>query len=200
MEATQRRSDGRQFPGRKDEAGIMSRSLSKKQRFDIFKRDAFVCQYCGRTPPAVVLECDHMVPVSGGGTDEPHNLITACFDCNRGKAAGSLGVAIASTADRAAELAERMEQAKAYEALLRKQKRKVAADIEKVSAIFSRTFPEWCLSDSARNSVRTFLKKLALEEVLDAMEMACTRRSRDQAFRYFCGICWKKIKEPGGRS
>ena len=31
----------------------MSRSLSKKARFEIFKRDGFVCQYCGAHPPKV---------------------------------------------------------------------------------------------------------------------------------------------------
>jgi hypothetical protein len=177
----------------------MARNLSKKQRFDIFKRDAFTCQYCGRTPPAVVLECDHIHPVSGGGSDEPHNLITACFDCNRGKAAGTLGVAIASTADRAAELAERMEQAKAYDALLRKQRRKLNSQVEIVCDAFTGVFTGWGLNDNARNSIRKFLKSLPLEEVIEAMEKACSKMSKEHAFKYFCGICWNKIKRPGER-
>lgn len=41
--------------------------LSKKTRFDVFKRDQFRCQYCGRTPPTVVLEVDHVVPVAENG-------------------------------------------------------------------------------------------------------------------------------------
>jgi 5-methylcytosine-specific restriction endonuclease McrA len=36
--------------------------------------------------PDVVLEVDHVVPRSRGGTDDPDNLITSCQDCNRGKA------------------------------------------------------------------------------------------------------------------
>ena len=40
--------------------------LSKKMRFEVFKRDAFKCQYCGGTPPAVILEIDHVDPKSGG--------------------------------------------------------------------------------------------------------------------------------------
>lgn len=60
-------------------------SLSKKTRFEIFKRDGFTCQYCGRRPPEVVLEVDHIDPSSKGGSDEELNLVTSCFDCNRGK-------------------------------------------------------------------------------------------------------------------
>lgn len=36
--------------------------------------------------PDIVLEIDHVVPRSKGGTDDPSNLVTACLDCNRGKA------------------------------------------------------------------------------------------------------------------
>jgi 5-methylcytosine-specific restriction endonuclease McrA len=60
-------------------------SLSKKLRFEVFKRDGFKCQYCGNHPPIVVLEVDHINPVSKGGTNEIDNLVTSCFDCNRGK-------------------------------------------------------------------------------------------------------------------
>lgn len=49
-------------------------------------------QYCGRKTPAVILEVDHVVPLSDGGRDEIENLATSCWDCNRGKGATSLGV------------------------------------------------------------------------------------------------------------
>ena len=39
------------------------KSLSKKIRFEVFKRDKFTCQYCGKTAPNVVLEVDHIEPV-----------------------------------------------------------------------------------------------------------------------------------------
>ena len=32
------------------------------------------------------LEVDHVVPVCKGGTNDPSNLVAACFRCNRGKA------------------------------------------------------------------------------------------------------------------
>jgi len=62
-------------------------SIGKKLRFEIFKRDSFTCQYCGRTPPDVVLHVDHIHPVAKGGDDDPMNLITSCDSCNLGKGA-----------------------------------------------------------------------------------------------------------------
>ncbi len=57
------------------------KSLSKKIRFEVFKKDSFTCQYCGSTPPSTVLEIDHINPVSLGGDNSIDNLITSCFDC-----------------------------------------------------------------------------------------------------------------------
>ena len=59
--------------------------IPPKLRFEVFKRDKFVCQYCGACGPDVELEIDHIIPVSRGGTDDMKNLKTACRDCNRGK-------------------------------------------------------------------------------------------------------------------
>lgn len=60
-------------------------------RFDVFNRDGFRCRYCGRGPEqGVFLEVDHVVPRSAGGPDTMANLVTACWDCNRGKSAKPL--------------------------------------------------------------------------------------------------------------
>ena len=61
------------------------KSLSQKIRYEVFKRDGFKCQYCGRSVPEVTLEVDHIVPVAEGGENDMMNLITSCRDCNRGK-------------------------------------------------------------------------------------------------------------------
>lgn len=56
-------------------------------RYAILERDDFTCQYCGRKAPDVALEVDHIIPVSNGGTNNPSNLKTACFECNSQKRA-----------------------------------------------------------------------------------------------------------------
>lgn len=61
------------------------KSISKKLRFEVFKRDSFTCQYCGKKAPEVILNADHIHPVSLGGTNDIVNLITACEGCNSGK-------------------------------------------------------------------------------------------------------------------
>jgi len=63
------------------------KAVSKGLRFEIFKRDGFTCQYCGERPPDVVLEIDHIMPVSKGGDNDKMNLVAACYACNRGKGA-----------------------------------------------------------------------------------------------------------------
>ena len=57
------------------------------ERFKIFQRDKFACVYCGRKSPDVELTADHVTPYCKGGLTVPENLVTACRDCNAGKAA-----------------------------------------------------------------------------------------------------------------
>lgn len=61
------------------------RRIGKKLRFEVFERDNFTCQYCGRSAPDTVLHVDHIRPVSQGGGDDIANLITSCMACNLGK-------------------------------------------------------------------------------------------------------------------
>lgn len=174
--------------------------LSSYRRFQIFKRDKFTCQYCGRVPPAVILEVDHILPVSKGGDNNNDNLLTACFDCNRGKANGTLEAVALDPSVRAEELKERARQIKAYERLLLREKKRRATEIDEIGEIFNRYFPQWVLNEHARVSVGRFLDQLAPSIVADAMEIACVRMNQDRAFRYFCGICWKRIKGGQGGS
>lgn len=60
-------------------------NVSKKLRFEVFKRDSFTCQYCGAKAPDVILEVDHIKPVAKEGSSDILNLITACQACNAGK-------------------------------------------------------------------------------------------------------------------
>jgi hypothetical protein len=52
-------------------------------RTRVFERDDYTCRYCGARGGK--LECDHIIPVSRGGSDDLSNLATACFPCNRSK-------------------------------------------------------------------------------------------------------------------
>lgn len=60
-------------------------AVSPSLRWSIIERDGFRCIYCRRRD--VPLEVDHVIPQALGGSDDPKNLVSACEDCNRGKAA-----------------------------------------------------------------------------------------------------------------
>jgi len=54
--------------------------LSKKE---IFRRDGYTCQYCGRR--TMHLTVDHVIPRFRGGAHAWENLVAACPPCNRNK-------------------------------------------------------------------------------------------------------------------
>jgi hypothetical protein len=55
----------------------------KRIRARIFERDNYTCAYCDAR--GVRLECDHIIPVSAGGSHDDDNLITSCKPCNQAK-------------------------------------------------------------------------------------------------------------------
>lgn len=60
--------------------------LPARVRFEVLRRDRYRCTYCGRQPrDGAILQVDHVVPRSKGGTDNFSNLRTACSLCNGGK-------------------------------------------------------------------------------------------------------------------
>lgn len=83
------------------------KAISKKARFEIFKRDGFSCLYCGATPPAAILQVDHVHAVANGGSNDAGNLVTSCQNCNLGKGATPLGLVPRSLSAMAAETKER---------------------------------------------------------------------------------------------
>jgi hypothetical protein len=78
-------------------------AVSKRLRYEIFRRDGHACKYCGARAPQVPLTIDHIVPKTLGGTDVPENLAAACFDCNAGKSSSlpdeGLVAAVATSAN-----------------------------------------------------------------------------------------------------
>ncbi len=170
--------------------------ISKRVRFEVFKRDGFCCQYCGAHPPAVVLEVDHITPVVEGGENDMDNLVTACFACNRGKAANLLTDVPQSLQDKAAEVLERDDQIRGYQRVMAEKRERLDEQAEIVDEVFERFNPGYCLTERSLVSVRNFIDKLGLDSVIDAMELAYTKHaiSESKRFRYFCGICWNRIR------
>ena len=55
----------------------------KLTKREVFRRDEYTCQYCGRKTSKLTV--DHIVPRHRGGQHTWPNLVTACSACNRKK-------------------------------------------------------------------------------------------------------------------
>jgi 5-methylcytosine-specific restriction endonuclease McrA len=55
-------------------------------RANLFRRDAYRCQYCGTRPSMGDLTIDHVQPRSRGGGSTWENCVLACLKCNQRKA------------------------------------------------------------------------------------------------------------------
>ena len=147
------------------------KSISKKIRFEVFKRDSFQCQYCGKSSPDVVLNVDHIKPVAKGGDNDITNLITACFDCNAGKSDRELSDKTVIEKQRA-QLDELNEKRIQLEMML--EWREGLQDINKTSvkavvdaiAAFSRYIP----NETGEKTVLKWIKKYSLSDILDAVD------------------------------
>jgi 5-methylcytosine-specific restriction endonuclease McrA len=172
------------------------KTITKKLRFDVFKRDGFKCAYCGNNPPTVVLEIDHIIPVSRKGTNQIDNLITSCFDCNRGKGAGNLSSVPQSLAEKIEVQKEKSAQIKALDRLLKQQRERELLSIKEIEEAFQEAWPDRQFTAGTRSSVIKFSGLIGLYECVDAMHLACAKTSNPtSAIKYFCGICWRKIRD-----
>lgn len=64
--------------------------MTSKMREQIKSRDLYTCKNCGislEQEPHLLLEIDHIIPVSKGGLTAEDNLQTLCWKCNRSKGA-----------------------------------------------------------------------------------------------------------------
>lgn len=176
---------------------------SRKIRFEVFKRDGFTCQYCGRTPPAVVLELDHIIPKSEGGPDNIDNYITACFDCNRGKGKHKLDIIPPEGDAKLKLLKEKRAQLKAFNRLIEKQESQYNEAIASINDVFTDSFPGLTTKDRfSQTTIKRFVHLLPVAKIKEAMALACSTKpdKPEDALKYFCGICWNWIKKPETRN
>lgn len=180
------------------------KALSKRIRFEVFKRDSFTCQYCGRKAPEVVLQVDHIEPRAEGGEDSILNLVTSCADCNSGKGATTLddSAALARQHRQLAELQERREQ---LEMMVGWQRSLMDMDATARSEAerMWKDLTGWSLSDHGSQDIRVLVRKYGLDEAMTAMRIAAdqylkrddggvTEVSVEYAFRKLGGICYNR--------
>ena len=172
------------------------KGISKRTRFEIFKRDQFTCQYCGSQPPDVILHVDHIIAVANGGQNDMENLVTSCSDCNLGKSAVPLDMVPQSLEDRAAEAEERQAQVEAYAIQLQELRDAFENQCWQVAEVLKKGASDG-YSRSNFRSITMFCKRLGFPETLNAAHIAdnAVPFERGRRFKYFCAVCWNRIRE-----
>jgi HNH endonuclease len=161
------------------------KALSKKTRFEVFKRDKFTCQYCGGKAPDVLLQCDHIVAVAKGGKNDIVNLITSCEDCNSGKSDRALtdDAVVSKRRAQLDALAERREQ---LEMMVQWQRGLVDLEglaVRHVATMFGELAPGFHLNDHGLSSLRKQLATHGVEAVI-----TCMRAALGEALRFEDGV------------
>jgi hypothetical protein len=179
------------------------KQITKKIRFEVFKRDSFKCQYCGATAPEVILHVDHIKPVSKGGLNELTNLITSCAPCNLGKRDRKLDdkTAISKSRAQMEELQERREQLEMmmeWQESLRDLKQDV---ISRLCDYWNELAPGYVPNDNGKNNLKKWLRHFSIEEIMAAIAISAeayieygddgsvTSESWEKAFAKIPGIC-----------
>lgn len=174
--------------------------LSKKIRFEVFKRDKFTCQYCGRSAPDVVLEVDHIKPVAEGGDNDIINLVTSCFDCNRGKGKRKLSddSVVKKQHSQLKELQERKEQLDMMFEWKMGLKDIHEDSAEKIAEVFEK-YTGFAVAENGMSDIKKWISEFSLSEILDAIDTAVshyfrgteeTQSDANLAFSKISGICY----------
>lgn len=148
------------------------RNISKKTRFEVFKRDNFTCQYCGRMAPDVILEIDHINPISNGGNNNILNLITSCFECNRGKGKRTLteNEEIKKQQEMLKEInikREQLEMLLKWKQELEELDNKMIDEIEDLLSITKKSFSEY-----GRQNCLKLIQKYGFDEVYKSTKIS----------------------------
>lgn len=173
----------------------MSRkSTGKRLRFEILKRDGFKCLYCGANAVASVLHIDHVVPVADGGETVPENLVTACADCNGGKADRHLDESSLPQPTSADVMLEHAEQIREYLAAAREVERARQAVVDFARDRWRSLFSDDDMPDALVAGMPTTLSVNGLERVLQAVDATFRKfahvryRSDVDMTKYFRGV------------
>lgn len=142
--------------------------ITKMLRFEVFKRDKFTCQYCGKKAPDVVLELEHIQPVSKGGSDHITNLVAACFDCNRGK--GDRILADDSLVEKQRRQLEQLEEKRQQVQMIAEWQRELASlgniEVESIVALMEEIGLEHSLTTHGRLCMKRMIRRYGFLTVI----------------------------------
>ena len=177
-------------------------AVTKRTRFETLRRDDHTCQYCGAKAPVAKLQIDHVIPVALGGDDRPGNLVTACEDCNGGKAS------IAPDAPLVEKLSA---EASAYARGMVDKMTRFRADIERGDELIEEFDEEWSTwnvvgtdrqvplpPDYELSLLRWAQMGVPFRVIQMAIKKAMNKpglRGEHSVFQYLAGIVWNMVNQ-----
>lgn len=169
-------------------------AISKRLRYEIFRRDNHTCRYCGRSAPEVVLHVDHVIPQALGGAEkDPSNLVTSCSECNGGKSASSPDQAVV------ADVSESAAKWKAAIAQAADESRTNDSGRDSLYEAVIQAWPSFHrkkLPGDFAETVDQFVDAgLPHEAIIEMAQLAGAKPSIYNRWAYFCGCCWTKIRQ-----
>ena len=181
-------------------------AISKRLRFEVFKRDNFTCTYCRSKNNEITI--DHVMPVALGGLDTPENLVTACIDCNAGKT---------STAPNSDLVSDTSKNAAAQTEAFKEELKKATADALQREKFADEFFEQWesireeyglsWASLDDRDDWETSVirwRELGVSPELFEANIRVAMRARHvpqrSRFRYFCAVMHNQLKEAFNKS
>lgn len=178
---------------------MTGRSIGPRRRFEVFKRDDFTCRYCGRKTPDAVLEVDHVIPVAHGGDDDVTNLVTSCWECNRGKGSTLLDAVgpVPDMHDQTILLLEREMQVREYNAVKKARRERENAELNELYEYWDDLNGGKAPRYPRESVLRRWLRVISGEDIKDAMEIAIERVSPYHGPQYLAGILRSWAKERG---
>lgn len=168
--------------------------MRKALRFEALRRDGFACTYCGaRASTEVQLQVDHVVPVALGGQDVASNLVTACADCNRGKAGRHLGEEFSEQVDEdAARWSDAMAQAARETEEEYRNRQAIGASFLEVWNTYG---PGTDVGEDYIDTIMRFLANgLRPPDMGELVQVANNATARDP-WLYFCGCCHNRLRD-----
>lgn len=175
-------------------------AITKRVRFEVFRRDSFKCRYCGitATEEATGLTVDHVVPKSLGGTDDPSNLVTACSPCNSGKSSTQPdGPLVADVANDSLRWASALKQAAARLETDRLERKRLVDEFDEQWRGWTMNRkqvprpPEW-----DQSLITMLAAGLPMASALELVRVSMESEAGiTQKWRYFCGCCWNVIRD-----
>ena len=159
------------------------KAIGDKLRFEVFKRDNFKCHYCGMSAPDVVLNVDHIDPVSNGGENNILNLITSCRDCNSGKSDRLLSEN--SMLDKQRKMLEELEERRQQLQMMIQWREELSTfDEEQVLAlckIIDQKIKPQSITKTGMKAVEGWLNKFSFEELVSVIDGMTIPRTKDNS-------------------